>query len=189
MINLEDFVSDKEVIVTFRGGRKHKGRLNRNSRRNPSYENLERVSCWPYIFSNTVYNKVGCSEHPAFDMIDIKFVEEPQMTKKLYSVSVIYDIMVVADESETPETVAKAYLEFMKDEEPRYVNHGAVREITSGGSWYNGIPYGYADGKPAQYYTTDEIEKRKSIEVVEKVKNMLTVDELKILKTQLCKEN
>lgn len=106
------------------------------------------------------------------------------MTKTLYSISVIYDVMVVVDESETAEFVAGSHIQdIVENEEPRYESRGLVHKISSYGSWYDAIPYGDADGKLAQYYTTEEIQKRESSkEVLKKVKNMLTTSEWDALK-------
>ena len=106
------------------------------------------------------------------------------MTKKLYPISVIYDVVVVADESETAEYVAGSHIQdIVENEKPRYVNIGALYKLFSNHIWYDTIPYGDADGKPAQYYTTEEIKKRESgEEVVKKVKDMLTADEWDALK-------
>ena len=106
------------------------------------------------------------------------------MTKKLYPISVIYDVVVVADESETAEDVAWSHIQdIVENETPRYVNIGALSKLFSNHSWYDAIPSGDADGKPAQYYTTEEIQKRESgEEVVKKVQDMLTAGEWDALK-------
>ena len=106
------------------------------------------------------------------------------MTKKLYPISVIYDVVVVADDSETAEDVAWSHIQdIVENETPRYVNIGTLYKLPPNHSWYDAIPYGDADGKPAQYYTTEEIQKRESSkEVIEKVKDMLTAGEWDALK-------
>ena len=106
------------------------------------------------------------------------------MTKTLYSISVIYDVMVVVDESETAEDVARSYIQdIVENETPRYVDNGSVYKLYPEHSWYDAIPYGDADGKPAQYYTTEEIKRRREgKDVVVWVKNMLTADEWDALK-------
>ena len=74
------------------------------------------------------------------------------MTKKLYSISVIYDVMVIADESETAEFIVRSHIQnIVENEAPRYV-------------------------------TEEIQKRESSKEVVKKVKNMLTAGEWDALK-------
>ena len=64
-INLEDFVSDKEVIVTFQNGVSKRGYVTRN----------RNMAC-PYGFLGHSYYCSGETGYGFADMIDIRFLEE-----------------------------------------------------------------------------------------------------------------
>ena len=65
MINLEDFVSDKEVIVTFQNGVAKRGYVTRN----------RNMAC-PYGFLGHSYYCSGETGYGFADMIDIRFLEK-----------------------------------------------------------------------------------------------------------------
>lgn len=65
MINLEDFVSDKEVIVTFQNGVAKRGHVTRN----------RNMAC-PYGFLGHSYYCSGETGYGFADMIDIRFLED-----------------------------------------------------------------------------------------------------------------
>jgi hypothetical protein len=110
------------------------------------------------------------------------------MTKRLHSVSIYYDVMVVAEEyGEFPINIAQENLcNICENVNPKIVYNGSVYSVNKDHPWYDAIPYGDADGNPCQYYTRKAEKERK--EVVEKVKNMLTPEEWDVLTSQLCNE-
>jgi hypothetical protein len=110
------------------------------------------------------------------------------MAKRLHSVSIYYDVMVVAEEyGEFPINNAKENLcNIFENEQPKIEYVGSVYSVNKDNPWYDAIPYGDADGKPCQYYSIEAEKERK--EVVKKVKNMLTPEEWDAITSQLCNE-
>ena len=110
------------------------------------------------------------------------------MTKRLHSIRIYYDVMVVAEEyGEFPINIAQQNLiNIFENEQPKIEYNGSVYSVNKDNPWYNAIPYGDADGKPCQYYTREAEDERKS--VVKKVKDMLSPEEWDALTAQLCDE-
>lgn len=114
--------------------------------------------------------------------------KESPMTKRLHSVRIYYDVMVVAEEyGEFPINIAKENLcNIFENEQPKIEYNGSVHSVNKDNPWRYAIPYGDADGKPSYYYTTEAEKERK--EVVKKVQGLLTKEEWDALTTQLCNE-
>ncbi len=89
-INLENFISKKEVVVAFRDGTTAKGILQR----------MEISNNYPYIFGLQCYSRTGrvlIDKESKNDIVDIQFVEEPPMEDYKELADKLYDALKVTE--------------------------------------------------------------------------------------------